>query len=126
MPKLSIRKTERLKSKKVIEALFAEGKQLKQFPVMLTYIETPLPKPVPFQIGVTVSKRKFAKAVDRNRIKRLMREAIRIKKHEMLSELGMNGKQFALMFLYTGNKMPDYKLMDRKISALITSFKQQF
>ncbi len=92
--------------------------------MLLTYLETSLPQPVPFQIGVTVSKRNFPKAVDRNRIKRLMREAVRLKKHEMIPESGMNGRQFALMFLYAGKKMPDFKEMEQKVGSVITKFKR--
>lgn len=76
----SFPRTERLKSTKIIERLFLEGRKVKAFPMVVRYMDTPLPEAVPCQAMVSVSKRAFKRAVDRNRIKRLMREAWRLQK----------------------------------------------
>ena len=76
-------KRERLKSRKQIDNLFAEGKSFAVFPIRVTYSFMPTDGDALVQIGVTVSKRNFKKAVDRNRIKRLFREAYRLQKAEL-------------------------------------------
>ena len=70
-------KEERLKKKKLISQLFNEGKSITIFPVKLVYLETEHEGHYKVQAGVSVAKRNFKKAVDRNKIKRLLREAYR-------------------------------------------------
>ena len=70
-------KSERLKSRKQIEELFLSGNNFSQFPIRVSYQFEASEKPT-FQIGVSASKKYFKKAVDRNRIKRLLRETYRI------------------------------------------------
>jgi ribonuclease P protein component len=95
-------KKEKLKSRKQIESLFAGGKSFAVFPIRVTYSFLPAGEEDPLaQIGVTVSKKYFKRAVDRNRIKRLLREAYRLQKIELaeaLKEMGMKGYLF---FMYT-------------------------
>ncbi|WP_299212889.1 ribonuclease P protein component [uncultured Aquimarina sp.] len=110
---------ERLKSKKEIELLFSEGKSIAKYPIRLIYRKTTLEKEVQIQAGVSVSKRNFKKAVDRNRIKRLLRESYRKNKYIV----GNNTThQFAFMFLYTGKEMPDYIMIESKIKQIIQKF----
>ena len=73
----------------------------------------------PLQAGFTVSTRHFKKAVDRNRIRRLMRESYRLQKNNLLNELQENHKSVAIFFIYTGNELPQYKdVFERFGSAL--------
>ncbi|WP_299259196.1 ribonuclease P protein component [uncultured Aquimarina sp.] len=110
---------ERLKSKKEIELLFSEGKSIAKYPIRLIYKKTTLENTVQIQAGVSVSKRNFKKAVDRNRIKRLLRESYRKNKYLV----GNNTThQFAFMFLYTGKEMPDYIIIESKIKEIIQKF----
>ncbi len=67
---------ERLKSAKSIEHLFSEGKAISAYPLRLVFVSKPN-STVPMQCAFSVSKRHFKKAVDRNRIKRLLRESYR-------------------------------------------------
>ena len=67
----SYSKKEKLKSKKLIEKMFVEGRSISAFPLRLVYLETPFNDGVTIKTGVSVSKRHFKRAVDRNRIKRL-------------------------------------------------------
>lgn len=69
----SFKKIEKLKSQKLIEKLFSEGKSIAVYPLRLVYLKTSFEDPVKLKVGVSVSKRNFKKAVDRNRMKRLMR-----------------------------------------------------
>src|SRR5713226_7397126 len=77
----SLGKSERLKSRKQIDALFEAGKKITQFPFRLLYRTEPGKGIV--KAGFTVSSKNFPRAVDRNRIKRLSREAYRIQKKEL-------------------------------------------
>ncbi|MBL0182209.1 MAG: ribonuclease P protein component [Chitinophagaceae bacterium] len=79
-------KTEKLKSRKTIEQLFAEGKSFSNFPFRVIWKFTQTADAA-LQAGFTVSSKNFKNAVDRNRIKRLMREAYRLQKNAPLSAL---------------------------------------
>ena len=73
--KLTYSKEEKLKSKKLIDALFSEGQSVAAFPLRLVYLETTFTETILAKTGVSVSKRNFKTAVQRNRIKRLLRES---------------------------------------------------
>ena len=125
--KLSFNKNERLCSKKVIDKLFVEGKSVFSFPVKIVYLETQLPAKVPVQAVFTVGKRNFKRAVQRNLIKRRMREVYRLNKPGFYSEIGE--KQVAVFFIFTGKTISEYsqieaaikKGMKKLISELKTS-----
>jgi ribonuclease P protein component len=125
--KLLFRKNERLCSKKVIDKLFAEGKSVFSFPVKIGYLETKLRANVPAQAAFSVGKRNFKRAVQRNLIKRRMREVYRLNKPEFYSEIGE--KQVAVFFIFTGKTISEYsqieaavkKGMKKLISELKTS-----
>lgn len=71
------------------------------------------------QTGFTVSSRQFKKAVDRNRIKRLMREAYRLQKNDLLLKLNTSQKQLAVFFIYVGNELPEYQILFDKTGAVL-------
>jgi len=73
----------------------------------------------PLQAGFTVSTRHFKKAVDRNRIRRLMRESYRLQKNNLLDELRENRKSLAVFFIYAGNELPEYKDVFEKIGSVL-------
>lgn len=111
----SYSKDNKLKSKKLIEKLFSEGKSVTEFPLRLVYLSTEFPN----KVGVSVSKKKFKRAVDRNRIKRLLRESYRHNK-KMLIDNKISG--YALMIIYIGKDLPDYKLVNDKTQKLFVKF----
>ncbi|MBQ4820029.1 ribonuclease P protein component [Aquimarina sp. MMG016] len=121
MIKETLGKKERLKSKKEIELLFSEGKSIAQFPIRLIYRKAELDDDVSVKTAVSVSKRNFKKAVDRNRIKRLLREGYRKNKYIVTSN---TTHQFTFMFLYTGKKLPEYDLIASKIKGILQKFKK--
>ena len=110
---------ERLKSDKIIEQLFKEGKAVKQNGFALIYLYAPLNVMYPAQAGFTVPKRNFKSALDRNRIKRLMREAYRLRKFELYQKLVERKQQLAMMWVYNGKQIPDYTQAEKAISACI-------
>jgi ribonuclease P protein component len=73
----------------------------------------------PLQAGFGVSSRHFKKAVDRNRIKRLSREAYRLQKQPLSQRLQEKGRCLAVFFIYTGKDLPDYATVTHKIGVLL-------
>ena len=115
-------KTERLTSRKTIGQLFKAGKSFSVSPIRVVYLfqeeeETLNNKQV--QAGFTVSSKYFKKAVDRNRIKRLLRECWRLQKHELKKRQEEPGRSLAVFLLYIGNEIPQYSLIFEKTSAII-------
>ena len=113
-------KEERLKKKKLISQLFNEGKSITIFPVKLVYLETEHEGHYKVQAGVSVAKRNFKKAVDRNKIKRLLREAYR--KNKFLIYNSEHTKKHIFMFIYLGKKEMNYNLMEEKMITLLNKF----
>jgi ribonuclease P protein component len=107
------RKGERLCSKKIIDRLFAEGKPVFAFPLKIVYLETGLTAEIPAQAGFAVSKKNFKRAVQRNQIKRRMREAYRLNKQPFYIDL--NEKQVAVFIVFTGRKITDYAVIESAI-----------
>lgn len=106
----SLKKAERLRSKKIIEKLFANGDSILQFPLKIVYLKTELSKNCPAQAGFTASKRGFKRAVHRNKIKRLLREAYRLNKHIIYDEL--KNEQLTLFIIFIGKEIPEYKQIE--------------
>ena len=107
----------RLKSKKIIDKLFLEGKSYFSYPVKLVYL--PLKDKdgeYGMQYTVSVSKRIFKKAVDRNRVKRQMREAIRL---NLPIGVDVESSSFlAMMFIYVGKEKLAYKTIENGVIKL--------
>ncbi len=103
-------KQEKLKSRKVISHLFAEGKSYSKFPIKVLYL--PAEDTDCSKAGFVAPKKSFKKAVSRNRIKRLMREAYRLHKTEHLE---INGKKFVLLFIYLGKEEVSYKKVEASV-----------
>lgn len=118
----SFGKKDKLKSKKIIDALFSEGKSISAYPLRLVYLPTHFDTSVQTQTGVSVSKRHFKKAVDRNRIKRLMREAYRLNRHQYFNNIST---QYALMILYIGNEKPNTVLINTAMDTLFENFSKK-
>ncbi len=115
----TFKKLEKLKSKKKIEQLFLEGSSVTAFPLRLMYLQTSFKDGANIKISVSVSKRNFKKAVDRNRIKRLMREAYRLNKNSYFNNITT---QYALMILYIGTDKPKFKTLETKMKLLFEQF----
>jgi len=101
-------KAEKLKSKKLIEKLFDEGKSVGNNGFTLVYLPAVLSGFYPVQAGFSVPKRFFKNATDRNYIKRQMREVWRKNKHELYTQLAAQNLQMAIMWVYKGKNVPGY------------------
>ncbi|MEM5565684.1 ribonuclease P protein component [Psychroserpens sp. AS72] len=115
-------KKEKLKSKKLIEQLFSEGKSVSAYPLRMVYLKTEFDDGTQFKTGVSVSKRNFKKAVNRNRIKRLMREAYRLNKSVYFNNIS---SCFTLMILYIGKDGTDFDSIDKKMKQLLETFSKK-
>jgi ribonuclease P protein component len=124
----TFKKHERLKSRKLIDQLFQEGKSFGIYPLRLIWLETELPlAQISVQTGFTVPKRRFAKATARNRIKRKIREAFRLKKYHLDRALEDQERNFAFMILYTGKEDLAYDQIERAMIGLVKRFlKKEF
>jgi ribonuclease P protein component len=112
-------KSDKLKSQKIIEQLFENGQYISAFPLRLIYLETNLEGSKKLKTAVSVSKRNFKNAVDRNRIKRLLREAYRLQKSAYFNNITT---QYAFMILYIGKEMPSYADVEKNMRALFEKF----
>ncbi|MCK0189722.1 ribonuclease P protein component [Arenibacter sp. F20364] len=112
-------KKEKLKSKKLIEQLFAEGIGITSYPIKLVYLKTRHEDDSKCKVGVTASKRNFKSAVKRNRIKRLLRESYRLNKHLIFNNIE---GEFAFMFLYLGKEMPSQSRITDAMIPLMRKF----
>jgi ribonuclease P protein component len=138
------RRIERLKSEKVISSLFKKGHSFSCYPLRLVYSEIdrlptksedPLSKKEdsvefsPIQFSLSVSKKKFKRAVDRNLLRRRIREAYRLQKHELYLFLDKSelfaGKQFAFMVIYTAKESLPYADIHKGIRKMIGKFKYE-
>lgn len=121
----SFGKEYKLCSKKKIDAVFESGKSIKQFPVVVKFLETEVPTEKPFQVVFAVPKRSFKKAVDRNRIKRLLREATRFEKHNFESYLEQKKIQMALFVIFTAKEEMELIQLQTKIKKAFVKIIEQ-
>ncbi len=119
----TFKKQEKLKTSKLISLLFAEGKNVTEFPIKLVYLPIEHSGTHKIQAGVSVPKRNFKKAVNRNRIKRLLREAYRKNKHYIYES--EHTKKHIFMFIYLGKKEIEYKLVEEKMILILQKFLQK-
>ena len=117
--KHTLGKLERLKSKKLIEKLYEQGSSVKSFPLRMVYLQTKHTSDFPAQVGVSVSKRNFKSAVDRNRIKRLLRESYRLQREILYDHLQ---NPYVFMISYLGKEEIKYEEMYAKMTMLLTLF----
>ena len=117
--KHTLGKKERLKSKKLIEKLYEYGNSIKVFPLRMVYLQTSHTSTFPAQVGVSVAKRNFKKAPDRNRLKREMRESYRLQKEIVYDNLQ---DPYVFMISYLGKEEKEYQEIFSKMNKLLCLF----
>lgn len=108
-------KSERLTNKKVFEGLFSKGKSFAESPFRFVWMELSSASSHPAQLGISVPKKAFAKAVVRNKLKRRIREAYRKNKHLLYEELKKKNLHIALMVIYTAKEEHSYSGIEKKM-----------
>ena len=121
----TFKKEERLTSKKLIDELLKKGSSFVVFPFRLIWLETSLQSSFPSQIVITVSKKHFQRAVDRNKIKRQMREAYRKNKEIIYSYLRNKQQQNAMMLVYINKTFCPYKELEDKIILTLQRYREE-
>jgi len=112
-------KAEKLKSKKIIDLLFSQGKSVSKFPLRLVYVPCAFEDNVPLKMGVSVSKKHFKKATDRNYYKRVLRECYRQHKHLLTAYLD---QQYGMMFFYQTQEKLSFQEINEKTVQLFEKF----
>jgi ribonuclease P protein component len=114
-------KEERLCNKRLIDELFHNGSSFLCYPFKASWLLMTEPQQVPAQIVFSVSKKRYKRAVDRNLIKRRMREAYRLSKQQQLyDQLNNADKRIILSVGYIGKEIAPYELVEKKMLKLLT------
>jgi len=116
---------EKLKRAVLIDKLFNEGKRLQRNNLTLIFLPAALDTFYPVQAVFTVPKKNFKNAVDRNLLKRRMREAYRKSKFLLYEKLAQEKKQFAIGFIYKGKEITDYNSVENSLNDLLEKLKNQ-
>lgn len=117
--RFTLGKDEKLKSKTVIEQLFAEGSRVKSFPLQLIYLKKEHHSQFPIKVGFTVPKRSVKLAVHRNRIKRMMREVYRLNKYLFSENIN---EDYLFMFIYMAKEEINYADLELSIKKVCDKF----
>ena len=115
----SLKKEERLSSKKTIDFLFKKGHSFTELPFKLIWVETPLSTKSPIQICISIPKKNIKKAVVRNLIKRRTKEAYRQNKAIIYDYFDKKNTQLAIMLIYQSNNILDYNDIKNKIIVIL-------
>ncbi|MCB0629684.1 MAG: ribonuclease P protein component [Saprospiraceae bacterium] len=117
-------KEERLKSRKVIQALFnRQGQSFSQYPLRLVWMPMEERRSAyAVQFAVSVPKRRFKKAVARNRLRRQIRETYRLQKTHLYKALEEHETQYAFMILFVGQEMLPYDQLEKAMQLIIRRF----
>ena len=117
-----LHKLEKLSHKASIDAIFQKkGKSIFKGPILLAYYKTELFTPFACQIFVSVGKRRFKRAVDRNRIKRQITDLFRLQKHRIYNVISPD-TQYAIGILFLGKTMPDFSELEKNVTDVIDDF----
>ncbi|MFD0761599.1 ribonuclease P protein component [Lutibacter aestuarii] len=117
--KYTLGKEEKLKSRKLIEQLFEEGQRVKSYPIQIKYLSLNHSGEFPIKVGFSVPKRLIKLAVNRNRIKRLMREVYRKNKYLFSANLK---EPYIFMFIYMAKEELKYEDLEAALKKVCAKF----
>ena len=123
-PRQTFSRDERLRSRKLIEKIIESGKSIHVTPFRFSWTITELDTAFPVQIAISVPKRIFKRAVDRNRIRRLVWEVYRKNKSGLYALLKSQNIQCALLVVFNGRKVPEYGEVEKKFLITLQRFEE--
>ena len=123
---LTFKKEERLYSKKIINRLFSDGKSFIISPFRVVWLEGEPEMKYPAKVLISVSKKKFKRAVDRNLLKRRTREAYRKNKDSFYKFLNRNSKSCVFALLYISGEQNKYKEIEEKIILILQRLQKEY
>jgi ribonuclease P protein component len=122
----TFKKEERLCNKRLIDKLFHSGSSFLCYPFKASWLYHTEPQQYPAQILFSVSKKRYKYAVDRNLIKRCMRESYRLHKQQSLYNLlQTSGKTIVLSVGYIGKEIAPYAVVEKKMLKMLTQLADQ-
>lgn len=124
--KFNFPKKEKLKSVKDIDLLFKKGKSIHQNPFRLIYLEKMEKNGIAINFGVSVPKKKIKLAVNRNLIKRRIREAYRLNNKTLKNVLSNSGKELNIMLIYGSEQILSYSEIESKIKVILYRLTESF
>ncbi|MFD0794171.1 ribonuclease P protein component [Mucilaginibacter litoreus] len=117
----TLKKEERLCNKKLIDGLFHNGSSFLCYPFKVSWMHAEKDQQFPVQIVFNVGKKRYKRAVDRNLIKRRMREAYRLNKQiNLYNALDNAGKKLVLSVSYIGKEISSFDFVEKKMLKLLT------
>ncbi|MEO5675211.1 MAG: ribonuclease P protein component [Chitinophagales bacterium] len=123
----TFKKEERLSGNKLIDELFKNGSSFYLSPFKIIFMASQFSgegvtgiRTTPAQVLISVPKRNYRNAVDRNKIKRLIREAYRLNKHLLYNTLQNKGTRLIIAILYTSKKIEPFALIQQKLVEVLT------
>lgn len=117
MRQFTLHRKEKIKGVKIVRELFEQPNSVTTFPLKAFYFFKSSEENKQIKFGVSVSKRKFKKAVDRNKVKRIVREAYRLSKQNWEAENKFIG-QLSIMIIYIGEDIPRVDVVTEKLDKL--------
>lgn len=126
MVKYTFKKEERLCNKRLLAGLFQSGSSFILYPYRVSFLRSQN-LPYPAQVVISVPKRRFKRAVDRNLLKRRMREAYRLQKQQLLYEfLSSAHGEVLLSIQYIGNELLSYDGMYRRMHNALLKLQNEY
>lgn len=122
----TFKKEERLCSHKLIDKLFHNGSSFLLYPYRIIFLKADKPLPVKAQVVINVSKRRFKHAVDRNLIKRRIREIYRLHKSEKLYAHLAEGETLLLGIAYVGKEIHDYAFIEERLQKALKNLQEAY
>lgn len=114
-------KSYKLCSEKTIQSIFKEGRSVKCYPYVLYYLPSNFSDNTSHKWVFSAPKRNYRKAYQRNRIKRVIKESIRLNKSILEEYLQNKELQLAFFLIYTGKEEMDHKILDKKTKKLFNT-----
>lgn len=122
----TFKKEERLSSKKIVDKLFSEGKSFAIHPFRVVWLNYDLKSEYPAQILISIPKKKIKRAVDRNLLKRRIREAYRKNKASWYEFMIENNLKCVFAVLYNSHEIASYKAIEEEIILILDRLQSEY